>query len=178
MTPSIRLWLFRSLFLGTALLSIAIPLLPLGFSPNRLAMPDLFLALTVAWVIRQPHSAPLVLVAGLALLADAVLMRPFGLWALFVVVLAELARMNNRLLREGSFLIELAFFLAALVVLLVAQNLFLFVTFAGTYPLNQLAEIVITSLICYPFIAMFLHYILRVRGPDSKNLPDRLGKVG
>ncbi|MCF6305509.1 MAG: hypothetical protein L3J33_09070 [Rhodobacteraceae bacterium] len=178
MTPSIRLWLFRALFLGTALLSIAIPLLPLGFSPDRMAMPDLFLALTIAWVIREPKTAPLVLVAGLALLADAVLMRPFGLWALFVVILSELARMNDRLLRDGGFLIELMFFVISLVVLLLLQNLFLFVTFAGTYPLNVLVEIVITSLICYPFIAMFLHYILRVRGPDSKNLPDRLGKVG
>ncbi len=178
MTPAIRLWLFRALFLGTALLSIAIPLLPLGFSPDRMAMPDLFLALTIAWVIREPKAAPLVLVAGLALLADAVLMRPFGLWALFVVILSELARMNDRLLRDGGFLIELMFFGVSLVVLLLAQNLFLFVTFAGTYPLNVLVEIVITSLVCYPFIAMFLHYILRVRGPDSKNLPDRLGKVG
>ncbi len=178
MTPKIRLWLLRVLFLGTALLSIAIPLLPLGFSPDRLAMPDLFLGLTFAWLVREPKAAPLILVAVLALLADAVLMRPFGLWALLVVVLAELVRMNNRLLREGGFLIEMLAFLGALVILLLAQNLFLFVTFSGTYPLNTLVEIVITSLICYPFIVLFLHYIIRVRGPSSKNQPDRLGKVG
>ncbi len=178
MTTGMRLWVYRGLFLGTALLSIAFPILPLDFSPSRMAMPDLFLALTIAWIVRVPDTAPLVLVAVLALLADAVLMRPFGLWALFVVILSELARMNDRLLRDGGFLIELAFFLVSLAILLVLQNLFLFITFAGTYPLNELVKIVISSLICYPLIALFLHYILRVRGPESKNLPDRLGKVG
>ncbi|MBL4807610.1 MAG: hypothetical protein JKY31_10025 [Rhodobacteraceae bacterium] len=178
MNPLFRIWFFCGIFIAVALISIAIPLLPLGFSPDRWAMPDLFFALTVAWVLRMPNSAPLILVAALALLADAVLMRPVGLWALLIVVASELARMNERLIREAGILVETAFFVAILIVMVLIQNALLFLTFSGVYPLKSLLQFVMLSMICYPFITGFLHYILRVRGRNIRNLPDRLGKVG
>lgn len=178
MNPQFRIWIYRILYAVFGLLAIAIPLLPLGFSPARLAMPDLFFALTIAWTIREQKATPLLLIAALALLADAVLMRPVGLWALLIVVSAELARMNDKLIREGGILAELTFFVLTIVVSLLVQNTMLFLVFADTYPLQSLVQIVVFSLVCYTFIILFLHYILRVRGLSSKNLPNRLGKVG
>ncbi len=174
----VPLWFYRLLFAAFALLAIAIPLLPLGFLASRLAMPDLFFALTIAWVVRSPKTAPLVLVALLAILADAVLSRPVGLWALLILILSELTRMNDRLIRDTGFIAEWLYFGAILTIMVILQNTVLFLTFAGAYPFNRLVQIVMLSMFWYPFIAGFLHYILRVRGPVSRNLPDRLGKVG
>jgi len=178
MTPRIRLSVRRVLFTLLALLMIALPLLPLGFSPSRWAMPDLFFALTISWVIRDKHSAPLILVAGLALLADAILMRPLGLWAVLVVITSELARMNDRFIRDGGIIAEMLFFWVTAISMVIIQNIFLFLTFSNSYPVDRLVQFVMLSLIIYPFIAAILHYVLRIRGEISKNLPDRLGKVG
>jgi len=178
MTPLVRLWVFRGLFIILALVAISVPLLPLRFSPDRLPMPDLFFALTIAWVVREPQTAPLVLIAGLALLADAVLMRPLGLWAVLIVFASELARMNARLIREGGILTEMIFFALIIIAMFFIQNIMLFITFLGGYPVNTLAWIILLSLIAYPLFALFLHYVIRVRGLDLKNRPDRLGKVG
>lgn len=178
MNPFVRLWLYRGIYVFIGLIVIALPLLPLGFLPSRMAMPDLLFALTIVWIIRDTRTAPLLLVAGLALLADAVLMRPVGLWALLVVVATELARMNDRLLRDGGIIAELVFFAASMVIMLMIQNMLLFLTFSNTYPLNRVVQIVMLSLICYPFFVLFLHYVMRVRGVVSKDTPDRLGRVG
>lgn len=178
MSPNVRIWVNRILYTFFSLIFIAVPLLPLGFSPGRLAMPDLFFALTIAWTVREQKAAPLLLVAALALLADAVLMRPVGLWALLIVISTELTRMNDKLIREGGILAELTFFGLALVAALILQNTMLFLVFSNTYPIQSLVQIVMFSLVYYTLIALFLHYVLRVRGLVTKKRPDRLGKVG
>ena len=178
MTGPFKIWLHRGFYLAFGLLTLAIPLLPLGFTTDKLPMPDLFFSLTICWVVREKDSAPMLVVAALAIIADGILMRPVGFWALMIIVISELVRKNDRLFRDGGILVELAFFIVSFAAALVIQNVVLFLIFADTFPVGQLVQIVIYSALCYPLFALILHYILRVRGPVTKNQPDRVGKVG
>lgn len=172
-----QIWLYRGLFLILGLLAIAYPLLPLQFTPDRLATPDLLLALTLAWVVRQPQSAPFFLVAGLALLADAVLMRPMGLWALLVVLASEVVRFSYRAVQERGIVMEFALAAGLLVAMVVVQSFLLWLSFSQSLDLPRVVQFVMLTLVCYPVMVLFLHYILRVRKPDHSNRPDRLGKI-
>lgn len=172
-----KIWLYRGMFVALSLLMIAIPLLPLNFSPSRIATPDLLLCVIIAWIIRRPSSAPLILVAALALLGDAVLMRPMGLWAMLVIIVSEAVRFSAKTIRERGLLFEFIVVGLSLVAMTLTQNLILFLTLATPYPFVRLVQLNMITLICYPFIVALLYYLFRVRAPSLKGLPDRLGKI-
>lgn len=174
-TPQI--WAYRGLFFVLGLLMVAYPLLPLQFNPARLAAPDLLFALTMAWVVRQPQSAPFLLIAALALLADAVLMRPLGLWALLLLVGSEVVRFSYKAVQDRGIMMEFALVAGLLAGLAILQNLLLWISFSQALDLVRLVQFVMLTLLCYPFMVLFLHYILRVRKPDTSKRPDRLGKI-
>jgi rod shape-determining protein MreD len=177
MTNLPKLWLYRGIFLLLGLFMVALPLLPLQFNPAQWPMPDMLFALTLAWVVRQPQSAPFLLVAALALLADAVLMRPLGLWAFLFLITVETIRPIHKTIQERGVLFEGMVALAALVVMLIMQNILLWISFSKTMELALSAKFVLRTLLFYSFMIMFLHYIIRVRKPDISNRPDRLGKI-
>jgi len=175
LTP--KIWGYRVVFTLIALLAIAYPLLPLQFTPERLAPPDLFLALGLAWVVRQPDSAPFLLIAALALLADAVLMRPLGLWAVLVLIASEIVRFSHHTIQERGVMMELALVALLLAAMALIQNIFLWATFSQSLDFARMAQFFLLTLFIYPVIVLFLHYVIRVRKPDYSNRPDRLGKI-
>lgn len=177
MKPVPKIWLYRALYMWLGLLAIAYPLLPLQFTPARWPAPDLLFALTIAWVVRAPESAPFLLVALLAIIADAVLMRPLGLWALLLLMASETVRYSYRGIQERGVLSEIAMAAALLMIMLVMQNLLLWISFSQSLELARMLQIGLLTLLCYPVMVGFLHYILRVRKPDTANRPDRLGKI-
>ncbi|MBL1437354.1 MAG: hypothetical protein COB08_014280 [Rhodobacteraceae bacterium] len=177
MTATPKIWLFRLLFFFLGLLAIAYPILPLQFTPTRWPAPELLFALTMAWVVRQPESAPFLLVAALALLADAVLMRPLGLWALLLVMASETLRFSYKSIQERGLIAEFSMVAALFLVMLILQNLLLWVSFSQFLEATRMLQFGVLTLLCYPFMVAFLHYIMRVRKPDHTNRPDRLGKI-
>lgn len=174
-TPQI--WAYRGLYLALGIFMVALPLLPLQFNPTQWPMPDMLFALTVAWVVRQPRSAPFLLVAALALLADAVLTRPLGLWAFLFLITVETLRPIHKTIQERGVIFELLVACAALVIMVFAQNILLWISFSKTMDLTVSAKFVLRTLLFYSFMIIFLHYIIRVRKPDISNRPDRLGKI-
>ena len=177
MIISPRLWLLRALYFALGLLCIAYPLLPLQFTPDRFTAPDLIYVLTVAWVIRAPESAPFVLIAGLALLSDAVLMRPVGLWAMLLLGASEVVRFSYMAVRERGILAEFALAAGLFVAMLIIQNFFLWLSFSQSLEFTSMVQFAMLTLLCYPAMVGFLNYIVRVRKPDHSNRPDRLGKI-
>lgn len=177
MNVSLKIWAFRAVYLILGLLSIAYPLLPLQFTPVRIPTPDLLFALTLAWVVRQPASAPFLLVAALAILADAALMRPIGLWALLLLVASETVRLSYRTIQERGLWLEFSLVAGLLVIMVVLQNIMLWISFSQTLEVERLLQFVMLTLLIYPVMVLFLHYIIRVRKPDHSNRPDRLGKI-
>ena len=172
-----KIWIYRAIFVLFGLLSIAYPILPLQFTPARWPAPELLFALTMAWGVRQPDSAPFLLIAGLALLADAVLMRPMGLWALLLLMASETVRFSYRSIQERGLVMEFTIVAALLLAMVIVQNLFLWASFSQSLEITRGLQFVMLTLVCYPFMVAFLHYIIRVRKPDNANRPDRLGKI-
>ncbi len=172
-----KIWAMRLIYAALGILVLTLPLLPLQCAPARIMSPDLFFCLTVAWVIRQPAGAPLLLVAALALLGDAILMRPPGLWALLLVIVTEVIRATSATIRQRGLLFELGVVAFSLFIMIVVQNVALFVTFADPLAFPRLLQFVLITLICYPITVFILYYGLRIRGVDLKKLPDRLGKI-
>lgn len=177
MKPSYRIWVFRVLYLLLGLLAVAYPLLPLQFTPDRMAAPDLLYVLTMAWIVRQPEGAPFLLVAALALLADAALMRPMGLWALLMLVSTETVRFSYRSIQERGLLAEFAMMATLLLMMVILQNAVLWISFSQGLEFASAVQFVMLTLACAPFMVLFLHYLVRVRKPDNRDRPDRLGKI-
>jgi len=172
-----KIWVYRLLFVVLGLLAIAYPLLPLQFTPERWPAPELLFALTMAWVVRQPQSAPFLLIAGLAIISDAVLMRPMGLWALLLLMASETVRFSYKSIQERGWAMELSLVAMLLLAMVIVQNLLLWVSFSQSLEVATLLQFAMLTLLCYPVMVAFLHYILRVRKPDTSNRPDRLGKI-
>jgi len=168
---------YRGIYLLCGLILVALPLLPLQFSPERLATPELLFAFTFVWVVRQPDTAPFLLVALLALLADSVLMRPLGLWAFLFVIAIEITRYSYMGIQERGVLMELSLFVALLVAMSIIQSLLLWASFSQGLDLRTNTQFVMRTALVYPVMLLFIHYILRVRKPDHSNRPDRLGKI-
>lgn len=177
MSASLKTWLYRGLFLLLGLLTIAYPILPLQFTPARWPAPELLFALTMAWVVRQPDSAPFLLIALLAIMADAVLMRPMGLWALLLLMASETVRFSYRAIQERGLMMEFSMVAVLFLAMLIAQNILLWVSFSQSLELARMLQFAVQTLIFYPVMVAFLHYIIRVRKPDTANRPDRLGKI-
>lgn len=172
-----RLAFNRLLYICAAALCITLPLITLDYSVDRRLPPDLFYALSIAWIIRQDRSANLPLVVGMALLADFVLMRPVGLGALLMLITSEVARNNARILREQFFLLEwlsvgIGFFL-----MMLAQNVLLTLAFTEGLSLGAIGRISLATILCYPLMAGFIYYVLRIRSGTKAPRIDRLGRV-
>ena len=101
-----RLWLMRALFIGIALATILVHLLPLGSTPRRWAGPDLIMALAFAWSLRRPEYVPALSIGVIFLLADLLYQNPPGLLAALVVIGSESLKSRARALREQPFVVE------------------------------------------------------------------------
>ena len=177
MNPRYKIWIYRLIYVVLGLLAIAYPLLPLQFTPTRFSSPDLLFVLTITWIVRQPKSAPFFLVAALALMADAVLMRPMGLWAMLLLIASETVRFSHHSIQERGIMAEFSLMAALLMAMVFLQNLLLWISFSQVLEFAKTVQFVMLTLACAPVMMLFLHYIVRVRKPDNRDRPDRLGKI-
>ncbi len=170
-------WWNTGLFLVFGMVSIGVPMIPLGLSAGSLPFPDLLFAFMIAWIIRQPETAPLISVVFLALLGDALLMRPLGLWALMLLAGTELVRWRQRAFGEAPFLLEWVSVAVLFVVLLVMQNFLLLVSFAHMHGFTTLAGHAVRTIAIYPLVVAGLHWGLHIRVPRPSMRPNRVGVV-
>lgn len=149
-------------FLATSV-AIVVLLLPMGLSADSWFMPDLVLALTFAWVIRRPDAVPFYLIGMVGLLADILLDRPIGPWALLLMLGAEVLRMQSRVIREYPLLVEWLWVSGMFAAMLIAQRMLFFVTLVPNLPLGDLLQYFVTTIVCYPLVVVVLHWVLGVR---------------
>jgi len=86
-------------------------------------------------------------------------------------------RFSYKSIQERGLMMEFSMVLGLLMAMMILQNFVLWASFSQTLDLVSMGQIVMLTLLTYPFIIAFLHYILRVRKPDTSNRPDRLGKI-
>ena len=132
--------------------------------------PDLLFALCCFWVIRRPESAPLLLVAGLGLLADLILMRPTGIGALGLVVSTEILRASFRALRDIPLLAEWLFVSALVMGTCLFHAVMLWLSLGNLPGLREMVEYGLATAAVYPIVALFCGLILGVRHRTGRNL--------
>lgn len=158
-----HVWAYRALFLALCGAVIAYKLLPLGLNDQGLPGPDLLLALTLAWLLRQPAVVPVASIVVVFLLADFLFQRPPGLWTLLVLVVSESLRQRRLTMTEFPFLIEWSAFAGAVMVMVVLERVILWVLMVDLPPLGlSLTHGIVTAAI-YPLVVAISKFLFGLR---------------
>jgi rod shape-determining protein MreD len=153
----------RGVFICAALAILFFQLLPLTTTPARWAGPDILICLAFAWCVRRPELVPVVLLTLVFLLADFLLQRPPGLWALLALLACENLKGRGRSLRDANFFSEWATVGLMLIAVSFAYRLILGLSLTDlpriTLSLSELG----TTVLFYPLVAGVTHSLMGVR---------------
>lgn len=162
-----HVWTFRALFVLLCLVLISLRLLPLGLGETGLPGPDLLLALTFAWLLRQPAIVPLAVIVGVFLLADFLFQRPPGLWTALAVVASESLRRRRLQMTEFPFLVEWGAIAGAVTFMVLAERVILWLIIVEPPPLGLSLTHGIVTVAIYPLVVAVSKFVfgLRKLGP-------------
>jgi len=161
-----HVWTCRALFLALCAAVATCKLVPLGLGDAGWPGPDVLLALTLAWLLRQPAAVPVASIVAVFLLADFLFQRPPGLWTLMAVVVTESLR-RRLAMAEFPFLVEWSVVAGAVFAMLILNRAALWILLADLDPLGlTLAHGIVTVAIYPPVVAISKHLFgLRKIGP-------------
>lgn len=162
-TNSAKPWFMRSTYALLAMALMFWAMLPLNTVPLGWAGPDLLLTLTLAWVLRRPDYVPILLIAGILLLADFLLGRPPGLMAAVTVLVCENLRRRALNASEMAFSVEWLTAAAGLAAIVLGNRILsgIFILDQNSLPLTLMQ--LLASIAAYPLIAGFCALFLGVR---------------
>ena len=136
--------------------------------------PDLLIAFAFAWSLRRPEYVPSLLLALLFLLADLLLQRPPGLWAVLALLACENLKGRSRSLRDATFGAEWIAVAVLLTVILMTNRIVLSVVLVVPPQLRlSLLELGMTILV-YPAVVFVTRSLMGVRRAAPGEL-DALG---
>jgi rod shape-determining protein MreD len=166
-TSARHVWTFRTLFVLLCLILMSLRLLPLGLGETGLPGPDLLLALTFAWLLRQPAIVPLGGIVGVFLLADFLFQRPPGLWTALAVIASESLRRRRLQMTEFPFLVEWGAIAGAVTFMVLAERVILWFLFVDPPPLGLSLTHGIVTVAIYPVVVAVSKFVfgLRKLGP-------------
>ncbi|WP_299609367.1 rod shape-determining protein MreD [uncultured Tateyamaria sp.] len=168
--PSSRMWTMRISFVALVLAILFFHLLPLQTATGGLIWPDLILTFAIAWSVRRPEYVPAVLLALTFLMADLLLQRPPGLWALLALIACEQMKKQSRSLRDASLATELVSAVLWIVGVGIAYRLILAIMLVEVPQLGPaLIQIVVTA-IAYPLVVAITHAFMGVRKPGPGDI--------
>ena len=148
-------------------------LLPQQTLPRSWAGPEMVSIFAFAWVIRRPEFVPMLLLGALLLLADLLLSRPPGLWALLVLLAAERLRARSLALRDSTLIAECAevalLIVGISVLYMVVLSLLLVEGISPTLIISQ----AIATILVYPVVVFATHVGMGVRKPVPGELDAR-----
>jgi rod shape-determining protein MreD len=166
MTPATsarHVWTYRLLFLALCAALITARLLPLGLGDRGLPGPDLLLALTFAWLLRQPAVVPLASIVLVFLAADFLFQRPPGLWTALAVVASESLRRRRLQMTEFPFLVEWGAIAVAVTGMVLAERVILWMLFADLPSLGLSLTHGIVTVAIYPLVVAVSKFVFRLR---------------
>lgn len=158
-----HVWSYRALFFALCASIICIKMMPLSLDNSGVPGPDLLLALTLAWLLRQPAVVPLGAIVLVFLLADFLFQRPPGLWTLLVIITSEALRRRRLMMTEFPFLLEWSAFGGAVFAMILAERVLLWILFVDPAPLGlSLAHAIVTAAI-YPLVVAISKFLFGLR---------------
>ncbi|MDS9468342.1 rod shape-determining protein MreD [Paracoccus sp. MBLB3053] len=153
----------RGLFIVLFLAILFLRLMPLNPGQVVWPGPDISLCLTLAWVLRRPDHAPVLIIALLFLIEDIMLFRPLGLWTAIVVMGSEAARSRELRWRELPFMVEWLRVAMLMAMLMLGYRIVLAVFFLPMPPLGQVILQFIATTAAYPIVVGLLRWPLGLR---------------
>ena len=167
-----RIWLMRA---GFALLTLVIlfgQLLPIETqTPTVWAGVDLLMVFAMAWSVRRPDFVPVILLAVLFLLADLLLQRPPGLWALLMLLACERLKSQAFTLRDAGLPTEYIKVSVLIVGVYVLNRVILGIALVDLPSLGLYLLQMIATLVAYPVAVIVTHVFMGVR----KSAPSDIG---
>ncbi len=163
LTSARHIWTFRAIFLALCMVIGTFQLLPLGLDDTGLPGPDLLLAVTLAWLLRQPAVVPIGSILVVFLLADFLFQRPPGLWTLMVIIVSESLRRRRLTMTEFPFLVEWSAFAGAVFTMLLLNRAVLWVLMVDLDPLGLTLAHGIVTVVIYPLVVLASKYIFGLR---------------
>lgn len=194
------LWVMRSFFVLLCMIIIYLLLLPLdtqpidlfteellplaNISPGEARLedllredgprlwipPDLILCFACAWSLRRPEFVPATSLAVVFLLADLLLQRPPGLWAVLALAGCENLKSRARSLRDAGFGAEWMTVGLIMIGIAALYRLVLAVALVDVPSLPLwLSELGMTVLF-YPLVVAVTHFLMGVRKVAPGNL--------
>ncbi len=142
----------RLLFVVVCGIVVLVQTLPLPGAATSWPDPDLIVAIAFAWTLRRPRLLPPLLVGGVVLLADLILMRPPGLWALLVVLGCVYLAYRQKDLSQVMFGIDWAYAGGTIVVIHAVYYLLQFPLFLPTMAAAPLAMQALFTIASYPLV--------------------------
>lgn len=175
--PRLRIWLGRLTFVVLCLVTVFLYLLPLDTRPDTWPLPDVLLLLAVVWTARRPDYTPVLLIAGVFLLADLLFQRPPGLWTGLVVILTEMLRRRARQMRNAPLMLEWAVVAMGMVAVTLGYRLVIAIVMLPQAPLGLTLIQLIMTILAYPIIvglAQILFGVVRPAPGQTDSLGHRL----
>ncbi len=137
--------------------------------------PDILLCLTLAWIVRRPDLLPAPVIAAYFLLEDLLLLRPPGAWAFIVLLGTEFLRRRAPMLRGAGFWLEYALVAGLMGAMFVLYRALLTIVMVTQAPLDLSFMQLVGSVLVYPLVVVFAHFVLNLRKPATGEL-DGLGQ--
>lgn len=172
-----RLWGMRLTFALVVCIVLFFHLLPLETTPRRWVGPDMLIAFAFAWSLRRPEYVPSLALAALFLMADLLLLRPPGLWAVCAFLACENLKSRSRGLRDSSFASEWLTVCIMLVVVAVAYRLGLIITLLDPPAFGLSVFELVMTMLFYPVVVAITHGILGVRKAAPGELDAQRGPI-
>jgi rod shape-determining protein MreD len=171
------LWFQRLLYALLSMLLILFPLLPLGMESSHPVLPDMFFALTAAWVVRRPESAPFWLIAIMAMVADFMLSRPPGLWALLMLFGTEFLRGQRDVMRDRVYFNEWVTDAIVFALMILLNNLILIMSLVPTPRTGESWALLFATTLSFPIAVVVLHYVFFIRWPRPAERLRQFGRL-
>ena len=170
-----RLWIMRTGFVVLAMIILFFHLLPLETTPRWFAGPDILLAFACAWCIRRPDYVPMPVLAVIFLLADLLLQRPPGLWAMLALLGCENLKSQGRSLRDSNFLAEMISVSIVIFGIMLANRIILAIALVDLPGWGLSLSEAGMTLVFYPVVVAISHWLMGVRKMAPGDL-DALGQ--
>lgn len=135
-------------------------LLPISGGLSGWPGADLGLCLLLAWALRRPDQLPALLVVALVLIEDVMLLRPPGLWALFVLLGTEVARHRWR---DLPFMVEWLRVSILIAAMMLGYRLMQMLFLLPVPALGQVTLHLIATVASYPLVVLAARWLAGLR---------------
>lgn len=159
---SLKIWLYRLLFIFLGLVTVFASLLPTEINFNAWGAPDVVLVTALAWTVRRPYYAPIVMVGLIIFFQDLLLQRPPGL--LPALTMIPLMRLQKQAYRPEDATFWEEWINAAMIIILIAIGLrfVMNITFLDLPRFSVHLSSVVFSFLLYPVVAVVSERILGI----------------